>query len=581
MSFKEKMSYFWSYAQKYHRVFNLLAIISLLVAVINALTPFLFGKMIDSVLTKTLVWGLSYWQIGLFWAVLGMFALALNLYHNSRAMIYMNYLSGDMIDKSCGHALSLPVNYHYDKKPGETYKIIDRGVDATSGLIELTYFNFAPHILPMLVAFVIMFSINWVIALIMLATVAIFMVVSVFYQMENILTNQKVINECYNQLYGHMGDFLANVTVVKTNTNEALELKRQQDKFAEIIVAMRRQRDYWNRLGLVQGLLINLSQVLVMIYATYLLYCGQLSAGLVAMFIGYFGRVYGPLNMIVNNIRMLRRELVNLEDAMSLSREKQEDESFEAKEHELRGKIEFRNVHFCYPERDEGVVNGLNFEILPGQTVAIFGKTGCGKTTLYNLLLGLFQPDVGEILFDGVNFSQIKKQSFRQQIAVVPQDRGLFNESIAYNISYGKPTATHEEMVVAAKVANIHDFIMSLPEGYGTKVGERGLRLSGGQVQRILIARAALRNPKILLLDEATSDLDMETKLTVLAALQNMIDQRTTIIISHEFSPLTKAADLILVLDKGNLMQKGKHQDLINQPGFYQDLWFQAKSIFD
>ncbi|MDD5341433.1 MAG: ATP-binding cassette domain-containing protein, partial [Patescibacteria group bacterium] len=213
--------------------------------------------------------------------------------------------------------------------------------------------------------------------------------------------------------------------------------------------------------------------------------------------------------------------------------------------------------------------------------LAIFGETGSGKTTLHNLFTRLFDVDSGKIIFDGIDAKQITKESLRKQIAIVPQDPALFNESIEYNIKYGNPEATHKDVVRAAKIANIHEFIESLPEKYESKVGERGVKLSGGQVQRIAIARAAIRDPKILILDEATSSLDQKTKFEVLGALQKLIEGRTAIIVTHDFSAITQSADQIIVLSEGRIAQQGTHNELIAKHGIYKDLWhMQQKHLF-
>jgi len=573
MPFSEKMRYLWQNAKPYQKTLLLLAIFSVIASFADALTPYLFGKLMDFVLSKGELWGLTFWQVALLWIILNLISLILSSIVSTDIVNTENKIERDSVISLSSHALRLPVSYHYNQKPGETLKIIDRGADAQNSILEMVTLNFMPQLLTMLIAFIIMFTVNWFLSLLMLLTVIIFFIVSVSYKMEAILAGQRQINESYNQLYGHIGDMMANIFAVKTNTAEKMEKQLQEKKYQKVIRLVQKQMQSWFKQGLVQGFLTRLSRIAVVVFAIIMMAQGKLTAGAVVMFIGYLGTVYGPLYMITNNIRQLRRRLVDLDDVLEIRQVQPEDDKAEAKKHILEGEIEFREVSFQYPEREIGILDKVSFRIEAGHTLAIFGATGSGKTTVYSLILKLFDPDQGEILFDGIDGREITRASLRGQIAVVPQDPGLFNESIEDNIRYGSPEATHSEVVAAAKIANAHDFIMALPHGYETKVGERGVKLSGGQVQRIAIARAALRNPKILILDEATSSLDQKTKFEVLDALSRVIAGRTTIIITHDFSAITQKADQIIVLDNGKIIESGTHQDLINKPGKYQELW--------
>jgi len=329
----------------------------------------------------------------------------------------------------------------------------------------------------------------------------------------------------------------------------------------------------WVQYGAVQGFIVRTSYIVVIVMAIYLLSQDRLTPGALAMFIAYLAMIYQPLWYITHNIRQLRRGFVDIEDVVRIKKVKQEKEYKNAKEYDLKGGLEFKNVNFTYPQRKRGILRGMDFSVKQGSTLAIFGETGSGKTTLYNLILRLYEPDRGHILYDSIDSTQITLDSLRNQIAVVPQDPVLFNESIFENILYSKRDAKRSEVIRAAKIANAHDFIASLPKGYQTKVGERGVKLSGGQVQRIAIARAVLRNPKILILDEATSSLDQKTKFEVLDALEKLIEGRTTIIITHDFSAITTKADNIIVLENGKAVQRGSHMQLLKQQGIYRDLY--------
>jgi len=248
---------------------------------------------------------------------------------------------------------------------------------------------------------------------------------------------------------------------------------------------------------------------------------------------------------------------------------------------ELKGKIEFKNVGFVYPKNKDKIIDNINLTIKPGERVAFVGRSGAGKTTLTKLLLRFYDPSEGKILLDGIDIKKLKKSTLRSYLGVVPQEPTMFNNSIKFNLIYGREDATDEEINDVAKKANILDFINKLPQGFETKVGERGIKLSGGQKQRLAIARALLVNPKILIFDEATSNLDSESEKQIQSALNQAAVSRTVIVVAHRFSTI-RDADKIVVLSNGNIMEMGKHNELIKQNGLYQKLWnLQSKGKLD
>lgn len=573
MTFGEQFNFFWQYVKPRKKALVILSISAVIAALADALTPYFFGKLIDSGLHRAGFFGLNFWQIVLVWLVISLVALFLSQHNSFRTVLEEVNVEKNFIIQFCGHALKLPISYHYNQKPGEVLNIIDRTTSAINIILEMLFMNSMPQVLTMLIGFIIMFAVNWLLSLIMLLSVIIFFYVSITYKMTAIIKGQRGINELYIKIYGHMGDMLSNIFAVKTNTAEDMEIAQQQKSYATIYKSFRNQMTLWYKQGIAQGLISRLSRIGVFVFAVYLFSVHQLSEGNLVMFVGYMSLVYGPLYMLTNNIRMLRRYLVDIQQALKMQKESEEVDTLDATLLKLKGGVEFKNVSFKYPGREENIMNEVSFQVKPGDTLAIFGETGSGKTTLHNLFTRLFDIDHGEILFDGLDAKIIRKNILRSQIAVVPQDPALFNESIEYNIKYGNSQATHEQVVKAAKIANIHDFIEALPDKYETKVGERGIKLSGGQVQRIAIARAAVRNPKILILDEATSSLDQKTKFEVLGALQKLIEGRTAIIITHDFSAITQSADQIIVLSEGRIAQQGTHNQLIARPGIYKDLW--------
>jgi len=306
----------------------------------------------------------------------------------------------------------------------------------------------------------------------------------------------------------------------------------------------------------------------------YLVIQGEITYGAVTAFMAYAQRLLGPALRFTEISNLIQQTLVSADRIFEvLDAEPEIKEVKEAKElPPIKGHIKFEKVSFAYVP-GEPVLNEIDFEVQPGTTVALVGHTGCGKTTIGNLLLRLYDPQSGRILIDGHNIAEVTLKSLRSQIGVVLQDTILFNTTIKENIKYGKRNATDQEVIQAAKIAEIHDFIMSKPDGYETIIGEGGTKLSVGQKQRIAIARAVITNPGILVMDEATSSLDSESEALIQKALKNVLAGRTSIIIAHRLSTIVNA-DLIIVMDKGRIIEMGTHRELLKKKdGFYRQLY--------
>jgi ABC-type multidrug transport system fused ATPase/permease subunit len=317
--------------------------------------------------------------------------------------------------------------------------------------------------------------------------------------------------------------------------------------------------------------------VLVVWYGAGLMQAGKLSFGDLTAFVVYTAFVGGTMAGFAEIYSQLQKTLGATQRVRELLAEDEEDitvaQSTIDPANKLHGNVTFRNVRFSYPSRrDITVIKDLSLEAHTGQQIAIVGPSGAGKSTIVSLLLRFFDPESGEVLFDGRKASSIPLSQLRGQIALVPQDILLFGGTIFENIAYGRPDATMEEVIAAARKANAHEFITAFPEGYQTVVGERGMKLSGGQRQRIAIARAILKNPVILLLDEATSSLDSESEAQVQDALQYLMKGRTSFVIAHRLSTI-RSADQILVLEDGRVRESGTHTELINiEDGLYRNL---------
>ncbi|MDE1890236.1 MAG: ABC transporter ATP-binding protein [Planctomycetota bacterium] len=309
---------------------------------------------------------------------------------------------------------------------------------------------------------------------------------------------------------------------------------------------------------------------IILFYGGHLVISGEISSGEFLSFITAILMIYTPLKRLSrlhNDFQQARNVIQRVREIVLV-----EPERKGGIEKEIRGHIIFENVSYLYPSAREYAVNNINLEIMPGELIALVGHSGAGKSTLVDLLAGFWYPNEGHIIIDDINTRDLSLKSLRRHLGIVTQDMVLFNDASRANILFGRPDATDEEVIEAAKAAYAHEFIMELPEGYETKIGEHGVKLSGGQKQRITIARAILRNPTILILDEATASLDTESEQKVQKALERLMTGRTTIVIAHRLSTVKKATRII-VMNKGRIVQQGAHDELLLQGGLYQELY--------
>jgi ATP-binding cassette subfamily B protein len=571
---KDALLFIWQYLKKYHWYLLILLVALLVIALADVFTPYLLGKIVDSFLSRTLILGLSLQTIIFIWIIVTLTKIFSGRVKSRVTVRLETATEKDLVMDLTAKIFSVPVKYHYNRKPGEILKKIDRAINAISSVIESMVYAFLGNLTSMIMALLVILGIKWQISLLNFIILVLFFLISIKFRLKPILRLRKKINTLYDKIFGNIGDFIANIFTVKIYTSEKRELARLGNDYNRILSLVDNQMKYWTQVNVTQAILTNGGIITTIIMGSYYMINGQITVGQFTTLVAFIPLIYQPIWWMADQYRALKRMAVDIYGAQQILNLKAEPVfSPEQVDLKITGEVEFNKVSFKYPERGQGILNEVSFKINQGQTLAIFGETGSGKTTIYNLLLRLYDNDSGQILFNGHDARTISREAIRSQIAVVPQDPSLFNESILYNIQYGNPQATKDEVIAAAKIANAHNFISKLPKGYDSKVGERGVKLSGGQVQRIAIARAAIRNPKILILDEATTSLDQKTKFEVLDALQNLIKGRTTIIITHDFSAITQSADQIIVLDQGKIVQHGKHHQLVSQSGLYRDLW--------
>ncbi|KAG5637231.1 hypothetical protein H0H81_005353, partial [Sphagnurus paluster] len=494
----------------------------------------------------------------------------------------MQYSDREMSQLSFDHLLNLSFAWHTRRKTGEILRVLDRGA-AINHTFELILFNIIPtfiDILIALVAFCILFE--WTLG------VVIFFVMFAYVSASVILTQwrtriRRQMNDRDVVTRGIHTDCLLNYETVKYFGGEEHEGERYREALREYQTLEYKVIISLNLLNMVQNLIITVGLLIGSMLVAYRVTKGESDSGSFVVFITYLAQLYGPLNQLGYIYRSVNQSLVDTEKLLALLNEPTEvNDVPNAPELIVNdGEIEFDNVNFSYDGRSTAL-HGVSFKVPKGSSVALVGESGAGKSTILRLLYRFYDLGEGEgrILIDGQDIRDVTQKSLRQAIGVVPQDSVLFNASIGYNIGYGKFGSTPEEIEAAAKSAQMHDRIMSFPEGYDTKVGERGVRLSGGEKQRVAIARTLLKNPPILLLDEATSALDTSTEKDIQKALQNLVKGRSSLSIAHRLSTIA-SADLILVLKDGQIVEQGTHRELVAQDGIFASMWADQISTDD
>ncbi len=471
------------------------------------------------------------------------------------------------------HIHRLSLRYHITRKTGGLSRIIERGVKGVDFLLRFLLFSMGPLVLELLMISVVLFFLFdvWYLAVVVL-TIALY-VWFTFKVTEWRVKIRKEMNDQDTDANQKAIDSLLNFETVKYFGAERWEADRYDSAMANYEKAAIRTNYSLAFLNVGQSFLITGGLVGVMVMAAMGVQRGDLTVGDFVMVNAYMIQITMPLNFLGTVYREIRQALIDMGDMFELLGQPAEvQDKPDAKELQVSGgRVSLQNVVFGY-DAARPILKGINLEVEPGKTVAIVGSSGSGKSTIGRLLFRFYDVGGGALLIDGQDVRDVTQESLHAQIGVVPQDTVLFNDTVRYNIAYGRPGASEGEIIAAAKAAKIHDFIASLPDGYDTTVGERGLKLSGGEKQRVGIARTLLKNPPILLLDEATSALDTDTEMEIQAELKAMGEGRTVVTIAHRLSTIADA-DRIVVLEDGHIVEEGKHEALLAKEGRYAHLW--------
>jgi ATP-binding cassette subfamily B protein len=471
------------------------------------------------------------------------------------------------------HLHSLSLRFHLERKTGAISRDLERGTRSISSILNYMVFSILPMLVEFaLVAVILLSNYDPLFTLVTFGTVAVyigFTLVITEWRMEYRLA----MNRQESEANSHALDSLINYETVKYFGNEGLEMERFDGTLAGWEGSAVKSQNSMSLLNFGQGSIIAIGVTLVMIFAADGVVKGSMTIGDLVLVNAFLLQLFIPLNFLGIVYRQIKYSLADMDLIFKLlEREPEITDAPEASDLQMRGgEVRFEQVDFGYqPERQ--ILHGVDFSVRAGEKVAVVGRSGAGKSTLSRLLFRFYDVNGGRVLVDGQDVREVTQQSLRNAIGIVPQDTVLFNDTILYNLAYGRPEATRQEIEAAAGMAHIREFIESLPQQYDTVVGERGLKLSGGEKQRIAIARAILKRPCILLFDEATSSLDSSTEQAIQETLKEVAENHTTLVIAHRLSTVVDA-DRILVMEEGAIVEQGSHAELLALQGRYHEMW--------
>ncbi len=471
------------------------------------------------------------------------------------------------------HLHNLALKFHLERQTGGVSRDIERGTRGISFLLTFMLFNVLPTLVEIgLVALILFINYDAAFALITFGTISVYIAFTLIIT-EWRMKFRRTMNEMDSKANTRAIDSLLNYETVKYFSNEDYEAKRYDDNLAVWEQAAVRNQTSLSLLNFGQGAIIALGITWLMYLAADGVATGSLTMGDLVLINAYLLQLFIPMNFLGFVYREIKHSLADMEKMFSLLDQNADVQDKPGAQDLIvgDGALRFEHVQFSYnPKRQ--ILFDMDFEVPAGHKVAVVGHSGSGKSTLARLLFRFYDINGGRILINGQDIREVTQKSLRAAIGIVPQDTVLFNDTIYYNIQYAQPEAARDDVIRAAKMAHIHDFIESLPEGYESMVGERGLKLSGGEKQRIAIARVILKNPRILIFDEATSALDSKSEQAILAELRNVATNHTTLVIAHRLSTIVDA-EQILVMDQGRIIERGSHQQLLAQQGSYAHMW--------
>ena len=562
------MPYLWEY--KWRVVIALAFLVIAKIA--NVGVPLVMKEVVDGLDTRLQLVAVPVALL----AIYGILRFSTTLFQELRDVVFVRVAQRAMRRVALGvfrHLHSLSLRFHLERQTGGMTRDIERGTNGISTMLSYLLFSILPVILEFaLVAAVLLRRFDWRFAAVTFGAVALYIAFTVLVT-EWRMEIRRRANELDSRANTRAIDSLLNYETVKYFGNEEFEARRYDENLRKYEDAATRSESSLGLLNIGQSLIIAFAVTALMLLAAEGVVSGSFTLGDLVLVNGLLIQLYIPLNVLGMVYRNIKQSLLDMDRMFRLLSENREIEDRPGAAELPAGPatVEFRNVDFFYV-KERQILSGVSFSIEAGQRVAVVGHSGSGKSTLARLLYRFYDVSRGAILVNGKDIREARQASLRAAIGIVPQDTVLFNDTILYNIRYGRTDAAEDEVIEAARAAHIHDFIESLPQKYETPVGERGLKLSGGEKQRVAIARALLKNPRILIFDEATSALDSRAEKAIQAELERIAVGRTTLVIAHRLSTVMDA-DQILVLSQGRIVERGTHSQLLDAQGEYARMW--------
>jgi ATP-binding cassette subfamily B protein len=556
-----------SFAEPYRPSLVALIALTLGMSALGAVGPALWGQTFDALSGPgaTLAWLVA--------AIVGVEIVRelVGGVHNALTWKTRLAIHQDLLEATVAKLHRLPLSFHQEESVGGRMMLVDRGIQGLVNALSELALSVLPALLYLLVSVGLMWSLHPGLTLVVLVFAPLPAVVAAWAAPEQIRRERDLL-ERWTKIYGRFNEVLQGIVTVKSFAMEDVEKRRFLGQVSEANQRVVRGvvRDSWT--GGVRNLAGVAARATALAYGGWLAWRGEITGGTVLAFSAYLGGLLGPVQGLASVYQTVRRATVSLDTVLDVldAQDHLGDAPDAVKLDRVRGDVRFEGVRFAYDAR-RPILHGIDLHVRAGERVAVVGPSGSGKSTMLALLQRLYDPVEGRILVDGLDVRRVQQRSLRQNIGVVLQDGLLFDDTVRNNIAYGRPDATMEQVEAAARAAHAHEFVATLGEGYETRVGERGNRLSAGQRQRIGIARALLKDPPILVLDEATSALDAESEALVEDALEKLVRGRTTFVVAHRLSTVVRA-DRIVVLRHGRLIESGTHAELVAAGGFYASL---------
>ncbi|MBY7649489.1 MAG: metal ABC transporter permease [Candidatus Liberibacter europaeus] len=549
--------------------------------------PFLFKWTTESLIEQSIIQTqMSYLKTGVVILITSYGAArVLNLILNQLRDYLFSKVGQDatstLYHQVVSHVYKLSQRFHINYKVGKLSSAIVNGTKAIETIIRIMVVHLIPTVMEFLIAIIFLwYSYGHIYVGIIVCIVVLYTAFTIIASNWRVNLFRK-LNRIGNETHANVFDSLVNFETIQYFNSEKTEIERFEkciSKYEKVAISIATSLG-WLNFG--QGLIFSLGMIIIMIMSSHAVMIGQQTVGDFIFINALLTQLSIPLNIIGTIYRDSRQSFIEIEELFNILSEKIEIENIpNAKNLNTKnGTITFDNVFFSYDSNDS-ILKGVSFETPAGKKTALIGKSGVGKSTISKLIYRLYDVQEGSIRIDGQDIKTITKESLRKTVGIIPQDTVLFNDTLKYNILYGRPSASEEELLFAIEIAQLKSFIMKLPDGLNTIVGERGLKLSGGEKQRVAIARAILKNPHIMIFDEATSSLDTITERYIQTALDSLSKNRTTLIIAHRLSTIINA-DIILVLHEGKIVERGCHEDLISLDGIYSSMWKKQQEYLD